>query len=89
MGIRGRLGLLVDVGTESEIDALCDGWLLPPACIEEADREYALIEHVEWVEESFHQRVEDVEVMTSFHHITDQASGSQTASSELAQYSTR
>ncbi|KIX02918.1 uncharacterized protein Z518_08861 [Rhinocladiella mackenziei CBS 650.93] len=52
MDQRGRLGLLVDVDTELEIDALCDEWLLPPACTEddEEDQDGIEIQHVEWID---------------------------------------
>lgn len=30
-GRKGRLGLLADIGSEPEIEALCADWILPPA----------------------------------------------------------
>jgi hypothetical protein len=58
MGNRGRLGLLFDVGTDSEIDALSRDWLLPPAAtdkfeeVEEVEEDLhaeIIIQHIEWV----------------------------------------
>ncbi|KAK5372513.1 hypothetical protein LTR20_001543 [Exophiala xenobiotica] len=55
MGNRGRLGLLFDVGTDSEIDALSRDWLLPPAAtdkfeeVEEDLHAQIVIQHIEWV----------------------------------------
>jgi len=58
MGNRGRLGLLVDNGTdlELEIEALSGDWILPPAYIEHDQEEDAanweeVFEHVEWVQD--------------------------------------
>jgi len=55
MGNRGRLGLLFDAGTDSEIDALSRDWLLPPAAtdkfeeVEEDLQAQIIVQHIEWV----------------------------------------
>ncbi|KAK5199003.1 hypothetical protein LTR99_001042 [Exophiala xenobiotica] len=53
MGNRGRLGLLFDVGTDSEIDALSRDWLLPPAATDKFEE----VEEVEEVEEDLHAQI--------------------------------